>query len=93
MLFIMSTMLHAENWTGTGWALKDGYIVTNFHCVDGAINIVVKSSQGDYSAKVVATDESSDLAIIKINDVSFAGFGEIPNRTGGYRREGGQTAA
>lgn len=74
----MSAMLHAENWTGTGWALKDGYVVTNFHCVDGATNIVVKSHQGDYSAKVVATDESSDLAIIRINDAAFSGFGEVP---------------
>ena len=74
----MSTMLHAENWTGTGWALKDGYVVTNFHCVDGASNIVVKSSQGDYYAKVVATDESSDLAIIKIVDNSFVALPKIP---------------
>lgn len=78
MFFFMSAMLHAENWTGTGWALKDGYVVTNFHCVDGATNIVVKSHQGDYSAKVVTTDESSDLAIIRINDAAFSGFGEVP---------------
>lgn len=71
-------MLQAKNWTGTGWALKDGYVVTNFHCVDGASNILVKSLQGDFHAKVVATDESSDLAIIKIADEAFYGFGEIP---------------
>lgn len=78
MFFFMSAMLHAENWTGTGWALKDGYVVTNFHCVDGASNIAVKTHQGDYEAKIVATDESSDLAVIKICDESFSGFGEVP---------------
>ena len=77
-LLVISGLLYAENWTGTGWALKDGYIVTNFHCVDGARNIVVKSSKGDYYAKVVVTDESSDLAIIKIDDDAFSGFGEVP---------------
>ena len=77
-LLVISSLLYAESWTGTGWALKDGYIVTNFHCVDGASNIVVKSSKGDYYAKVVVTDESSDLAIIKIDDDAFSGFGEVP---------------
>ena len=77
-LLVISSLLYAESWTSTGWALKDGYIVTNFHCVDGASNIVVKSSQGDYHAKVVITDESSDLAIIKINDETFTGFGDVP---------------
>lgn len=77
-LLVISSLLYAESWTGTGWALKDGYIVTNFHCVDGASNIVVKSSEGDYYAKVVVTDESSDLAIVKIDDDAFSGFGEVP---------------
>ena len=77
-LLVISSLLYAESWTGTGWALKYGYIVTNFHCVDGASNIVVKSSKGDYYAKVVVTDESSDLAIIKIDDDAFSGFGEVP---------------
>ena len=77
-LLVISGLLHAENWTGTGWALKKGYIVTNFHCVDGAKSIVVETTESHYSAKVVATDPSSDLAIIKIDDDKFGGFGEIP---------------
>ena len=77
-LLVISSLLHAENWTGTGWALKKGYIVTNFHCVDGAKSIVVETTESHYSAKVVATDPSSDLAIIKIDDDKFGGFGEIP---------------
>ena len=77
-LLVASSLLYAENWTGTGWALKKGYIVTNFHCVDGAKSIVVETTESHYSAKVVATDPSSDLAIIKIDDDKFGGFGEIP---------------
>ena len=77
ILIAISSLLHAENWTGTGWALKGGYIVTNFHCVDGAESIVVRGSN-NFNAEVVAVDKVNDLAIIKINDSAFRGFGEIP---------------
>ena len=55
-LLAISCLLQAEEWTGTGWALKDGYIVTNYHCVDGADSSRVKSSQSDYSAKLVVLE-------------------------------------
>jgi hypothetical protein len=74
---MLSCIIYAESWTGTGWALKDGYIVTNFHCVDGAEEIVVRGHL-DYNAKVVAIDKVNDLAIIRITDEAFKGFGEIP---------------
>ena len=90
-LLIISNMLHAENWTGTGWALKDGYIVTNFHCVDGSRSILVNTPQRNYTAKVVATDPSSDLAIIKISDDKFSGFGEIPYSIARKQCEVGET--
>jgi hypothetical protein len=77
ILIAISSLLHAENWTGTGWALKGGYIVTNFHCVDGAKSIVVRGSN-NFNADVAAVDKVNDLAIIKINDSAFRGFGEIP---------------
>ena len=82
ILFAFCNVLHAENWTGTGWALKNGHIVTNCHCVEGANSIIVRGVIGnlyqEYKAKVVAIDISSDLAIIKICDEKFQGFGEIP---------------
>ena len=77
ILIAISSLLHAENWTGTGWALKGGYIVTNFHYVDGAESIVVRGSN-NFNAEVVAVDKVNDLAIIKINDSAFRGFGDIP---------------
>lgn len=77
VLLMLSCIIYAGSWTGTGWALKDGYIVTNFHCVDGAEEIVVRGYL-DYNAKVVAIDKVNDLAIIRITDEAFKGFGEIP---------------
>ena len=71
-----------EEWSGTGFAMKDGYIVTNFHVVDRAKRILVYGVNGTktsgFDAKVVATDQAVDLAIIKISDSRFSGFGTIP---------------
>lgn len=72
----------ASEWSGTGFALKNGYVVTNFHVVDGAkrieVNGVNGNSSSNYTADVIATDKNNDLAIIKINDSRFNGFGTIP---------------
>lgn len=69
-------------WSGTGFALKNGYIVTNYHVVDGAKSIEVHGVNGNassnYTASVVATDKTNDLAIIHITDSRFIGFGNIP---------------
>lgn len=68
-------------WTGTGFALRNGYIVTNHHVVDGATSIVVQGVNGtsiEYKAEVVSVDKNNDLALIRINDYRFDGFGAIP---------------
>jgi serine protease Do len=45
-----------------------GHILTNYHVVAGATNIrVVLASGGEYSAKVVGTDQKTDLAVIRIS--------------------------
>jgi len=44
----------------------DGYIVTNNHVIDGADEIEVIHQKRSYKAKVIGTDASADLAIIKI---------------------------
>lgn len=57
---------------------KDGYIVTNHHVIDDASKITVTLSDGkDYSAKLIADDEKTDLAIVKISatDLKPAVFG------------------
>ena len=73
-----------EKWSGTGFALNNGYIATNYHVVENAKSIKVQGIRGsfnnEYNATVVSTDKFNDLAIIKINDSRFNGFGTIPYR-------------
>ena len=45
----------------------DGYIVTNHHVVDGAEEIAVEfTDRRRFAAKLVGTDQPSDLAVLKI---------------------------
>lgn len=47
---------------------SNGYIVTNNHVVEGATKIdVVMNNNRSFSAEVIGTDPSSDLALIKID--------------------------
>jgi serine protease Do len=57
------------NGMGTGVVVDErGYIVTNYHVVEGVREIKVTLSDGEaYIAKVVAHDPNTDLAVIKIN--------------------------
>ncbi len=50
-----------------------GYIITNNHVVEGATRVQVSLPGGEeYTAKVIGTDEISDIAVIKITgDKSF----------------------
>lgn len=46
----------------------DGYIVTNNHVIDGANKVTVTTKDGTtYSATLVGTDSTTDLAVIKID--------------------------
>lgn len=69
-------------WTGTGWAIGSGYLVTNYHVVEDAGSISIKGVKGNfsigYSAQVVATDRVNDIAVLKINDSQFKGYGTVP---------------
>lgn len=47
---------------------EDGYIVTNNHVIDNANEITVRlSNRKSFTAKLIAADPSSDLAVIKID--------------------------
>ena len=53
---------------GSGVILtRDGFILTNNHVVEGATSIDVQIGTRDLAAKVVGTDPSSDLAVIKVD--------------------------
>ena len=71
-----------KKWTGSGFALKDGYVVTNQHVIENAKNIKIRGIKGDFSqsfnASVAISDKNNDIALIKINDSNFKGFGNIP---------------
>ena len=58
-----------EHGLGSGVIISpDGYIVTNNHVVDGAVDInVTLDDRRVMPAKVVGTDPLTDLAVIKIN--------------------------
>ena len=57
-----------EPWSdGTGFAVgADGYVLTNFHVVDGCARLEVgDGAERDRLARVVATDPWKDLALLK----------------------------
>ena len=55
--------------TGSGVIISpDGYIVTNNHVVDGADELTVTLNDNrEFSAKIVGTDKTTDLALIKVD--------------------------
>jgi S1-C subfamily serine protease len=63
---------NAGSSTGSGVIITgDGEIITNNHVISGASEIKVTTSDGkEYTAQVVGTDSSKDLALIKLDDAS-----------------------
>lgn len=55
--------------TGSGVIISaDGYIVTNNHVVEGADELTVTLNDNrEFSARIVGTDKSTDLALIKVD--------------------------
>ena len=68
---------------GSGVIISDdGYIVTNNHVVDQMDDIeVVLNDRRSFTAKVIGTDPSTDLALIKIDakDLPFLTYGNSDN--------------
>ena len=74
---------------GSGFFISaDGYAVTNYHVVDHAKSVQVTADDGTiYTAKVVGTDQKTDLALIKVdgkNDFSHVNFADHPSRIGDW---------
>ena len=53
---------------GSGFIISaDGYVLTNHHVVEGADTVRIKlSDRREFTAKVVGSDEQSDVALLKI---------------------------
>ncbi len=58
---------------GSGFIVRaDGFIYTNFHVVEGADRIDVKLKDGrEFQAKIIGTDEKTDIAVIKIEAMNL----------------------
>lgn len=54
---------------GSGVVVRsDGYIVTNYHVIEGANEVEVHMADGTtYDGEVVGTDPSSDLAVVQVD--------------------------
>ncbi len=54
---------------GSGFIISgDGYVLTNHHVIDGADEVTVKLSDSrEFQARVVGSDEKSDVALLKID--------------------------
>ena len=53
---------------GSGFILKNSYILTNFHVVEDATEVVVSlSDRREFKAEVVGVDPLSDLAVLEVD--------------------------
>jgi len=74
---------------GSGFFISaDGYAVTNNHVVDKAESVEVTTDDGKtYTAKVIGTDQRTDLALIKIegrSDFPYVKFSDHAPRIGDW---------
>lgn len=53
---------------------EDGYIITNNHVIEGAKDVKVTfNDRRTYTGRVIGTDQSTDLAVVKIKDSELKG--------------------
>jgi serine protease Do len=74
---------------GSGFFISaDGYAVTNNHVVDKAEHVDVTTDEGKtYTAKVIGTDDRTDIALIKVegrSDFPFVHLADKPPRIGDW---------
>jgi serine protease Do len=74
---------------GSGFAISaDGYFVTNNHVVEGATKVTVVFDNGDQKeAKIIGTDERTDLAVVKVDgltDMPFVKLADEDARVGDW---------
>ena len=55
--------------TGSGFIIsQDGYVMTNYHVVEGAQKLTVTTHMGEeYTAQLVGSDEINDVALLKLD--------------------------
>jgi serine protease Do len=58
----------------------DGFIITNHHVIKDAHRIIITTTEGsEYEAQIIASDERSDIAVLKIDvkDHDYVEFGKL----------------
>jgi S1-C subfamily serine protease len=56
------------NASGTGFFVSaDGFFLTNYHVVEKARRILIKTSDGDFPGTVVKIDSANDVAVIRVD--------------------------
>ena len=69
--------------TGSGVVISpDGYVITNHHVLENALEIVVTLPGGkEYSAEIIGTDKLTDISLIKLDgsDFPYAEIGDSDN--------------
>jgi serine protease Do len=81
--FNMPRRMPQQEASGSGVIIADdGYIVTNYHVVEGATEIeVTLDDNRKFDAKLIGEDPTTDLALLKIkeNDLVFIKYGDSDN--------------
>ena len=75
-----ATPAEAGKFSGTGFALtSEGYLVTSYHVIQGADSVLIEGRDRQrFHAEAVYSDVKHDLAILRITDKKFNGFGRLP---------------
>lgn len=70
----ISTVTSSSRASGTGIIMSgDGYIITNHHVIEDALQIsVLTSSDDQFDAMLVGSDETSDIAVLKVDAQGLA---------------------
>ena len=58
--------------SGSGVVIADGYVLTNYHVVEDATSLEVTSGDNTYKATVAGYDDTLDLAVLKVENLTIA---------------------
>lgn len=79
----VAAYIESENAYGAGSGVimrEDGYILTNYHVIEGAseVSVMLLSDSSVYDARLVGYDEEYDIAVLKIEEsgLTAASFGD-----------------
>ena len=74
------TEINPGTFSGTGFALtENGYFVTSYHVIKDADSVYIENKSGNrYKLTSVYQNLDHDLAILKVDDPTFTGFGSLP---------------